>query len=112
MRINLNCPYDEKDIAKSLGARWDIARKVWYIVDVEDLTPFMRWIAREEPAKQSQPQKKKEHHTQTKRTHKAGIVTRSAFVPHCGCYHVLPWEDCEHTEQAAQSAMFEMLVAR
>ena len=44
MRIDLNCPYAEKDVAKGLGARWDAARKVWFIVDVEDLTPFMRWI--------------------------------------------------------------------
>jgi len=97
MRINLNCPYAEKDLAKSLGARWDIARKVWYIVDVEDLTPFMRWIAKDEPAKQPK-QVKKEHRTHTRTMHKAGAVTRSAFVPHCGCHHVLPWEDCEHTK--------------
>jgi hypothetical protein len=44
MRIDLNCPYAEKDVARRLGARWDAARKVWFIVDVEDLTPFMRWI--------------------------------------------------------------------
>lgn len=44
MRINLNCPFAEKEDAKLLGARWDVARKVWYIVDVEDLTPYMRWI--------------------------------------------------------------------
>lgn len=44
MRINLQCPFADKDAAKSLGARWDAARKTWYIVDMEDLTPFMRWI--------------------------------------------------------------------
>ena len=26
----------------------------------------------------------------------------------CGCY-VLPWEDCEHTDDAAQREMYEML---
>lgn len=52
MRINLNCPYAEKDQAKSLGARWDAARKTWYIENVEDLTPFMRWVETEKPATQ------------------------------------------------------------
>lgn len=44
MRINLSCPYAEKDDAKALGARWDARLKTWYIEDVEDLTPFMRWL--------------------------------------------------------------------
>lgn len=92
MRINLNCPYAEKDIAKSLGARWDIARKVWFIVDVEDLTPFMRWIAGVKPSKQ---QSKKAHRRPNSKT---AVATKSAYVPHCGCAHVLPWEDCEHTK--------------
>lgn len=30
MRINLQVPYAEKDAAKRLGARWDMARKVWF----------------------------------------------------------------------------------
>lgn len=46
MRINLDCPFSEKDHAKALGARWDVARKIWYIENVEDLTPFMRWIGK------------------------------------------------------------------
>ena len=44
MRINLNTKYKEKDLVRSLGAQWDIARKTWFIVDVKDLTPFMQWI--------------------------------------------------------------------
>jgi hypothetical protein len=44
MRINLTTPFSDKDAAKALGAKWDGKRKVWYIVDVADLTPFMRWI--------------------------------------------------------------------
>jgi len=44
MRVNLDCPYAEKDQAKSMGARWDAALRVWYVKDVEDLTPFMRWL--------------------------------------------------------------------
>lgn len=40
----LDVPFAEKDEAKRLGARWNVARKKWYIQDIEDLTPFMRWM--------------------------------------------------------------------
>lgn len=93
MRINLNCHYADKDIAKSLGARWDMARKVWYIVDVEDLTPFMRWIANKEP---SRP-----HGKQPDNNSKPTVITKSRHFSHCECTHVLPWEDCEHTSAIA-----------
>lgn len=90
MRINLVTPFAEKDAAKALGARWDGTRKVWYITDVEDLTPFAKWIpdlaaARATPApapsKLSAP----------------GVRTGPALAPaHCGC-QVLPWVACEHS---------------
>src|SRR5450830_802080 len=31
MRINLVTPFTEKDAVKALGARWDSAKKLWYI---------------------------------------------------------------------------------
>lgn len=45
MRINLTCPYEDKDEAKSLGARWDAAKKVWYIINPTSLAPFARWLS-------------------------------------------------------------------
>ena len=51
MRVNLNVPYAQKDEAKKLGARWDPARKIWYVIDVEDLNPFMRWIKKPQAVK-------------------------------------------------------------
>lgn len=51
MRTNLVVPYAEKDEAWSLGAKWDGARKVWYVEDIDDLKPFLRWI----PAHLKQP---------------------------------------------------------
>jgi hypothetical protein len=100
MRINLVTPFAEKDAVKALGARWDAARKVWYVVDVADLTPFMRWIpdmdtALKSPATgtarvKAPPPKPQPQPSQ-------GVSTRPRIeVPHCGC-NVLPWEDCEHT---------------
>jgi hypothetical protein len=77
MRINLATPYADKDKVKSLGARWDATRKVWYIVDVADLTPFMAWIPDLAAASGDRPK-------------------QAAPQPGCEC-NALPWEDCIHT---------------
>lgn len=85
MRTNLNVPFAEKDEAKALGARWDPARKCWYVQD-RDLGPFARWV-REPGAAAAAP---------------AGAPAKAprtgpAQPPvHCGC-DVLPWEPCIHT---------------
>lgn len=44
MRINLQVPYSDKESVKSLGAKWDVARKTWYIIDPQDLEQFKKWI--------------------------------------------------------------------
>lgn len=159
MRINLRCPFAEKDQAKALGAKWDLAKKTWYITDVEDITPFMRWIS--QPPPQSMPggggsislsqylstayagykglsakaarafgipypleagwvqkyadrtisNEALKHLPKTSVQKKARppeesfkpIITTSAPVKSCGCSHVLPWEDCEHTAEASEA---------
>ena len=99
MRINLVTPFAEKDAAKALGARWDAAKKCWYIVDVADLTPFLCWIPNMEAAMAGTTDGVKRL---TKDTSKdqvnefQGLTTGPAEAPHCGC-DVLPWEDCAHT---------------
>jgi hypothetical protein len=99
MRINLKTPFAEKDAVKALGARWDAAQKLWYIVDVADLTPFLRWIPNgdaahaspEATAPQASPGRAPPPRTQAPPKAKAGND-----VPHCGC-DVLPWQDCAHS---------------
>lgn len=99
MRINLVTPFADKDKAKALGARWDPARKVWYIVDVADLTPFMRWIpdlaaatAAASDTGPAAPIAKPAAKAST-----PAITTKpSQAVASCGC-KALPWEDCAHT---------------
>ena len=44
MRTYLNVSFAEKEEAKKHGARWDAQRKKWYAENVEDLTPFLKWI--------------------------------------------------------------------
>ena len=104
MRINLVTPFAEKDAAKALGARWDAAKKLWYIVDVADLTPFLRWIPDVDAATANAlegavlPSKQAEE-ASIKRS--AGVITTSTLkVPHCGC-SVRAWEDCSHTTSNA-----------
>ena len=96
MRINLVTPFSEKDAAKALGARWDSAKKVWYIVDVEDLTPFLRWIPNLDAAQDTGATALASPKASMVKV-KPPVVSKPAVeVPHCGC-NVLPWEDCEHS---------------
>lgn len=44
MRTFLNVPFSENEIAKRLGAQWSTAYKSWYIEDVENVRPFMKWM--------------------------------------------------------------------
>ncbi len=58
MRINLQCPYEDKDYVKNLGAKWDSDKKVWYIRHPISLAPFSRWLS-EEVIKNYKTKKKK-----------------------------------------------------
>lgn len=104
MRINLITPFAEKDAVKALGARWDSARKIWYVVDPEDLTPFMRWIPNIDAATEDAAVVGKggtgaiaASVAKVTPKDKASVVTGPAGeIAHCGC-DVLPWMDCAHT---------------
>ncbi len=101
MRINLVTSFAEKDQAKALGARWDAVRKQWYIVDVADLAPFMRWIpdlvaasqnVLDAPSARAVPPMKA-----VDEKSRAGTITKPliSIVP-CTCA-ALPWEHCVHS---------------
>lgn len=101
MRINLVTPFADKDKAKALGARWDSTQRLWYIVDVVDLTPFMRWIpemnaAMDSSRGQGSPAAPKPPKASSKQPKAPASTQSSHVVPHCGCA-VLPWDDCVHT---------------
>jgi Domain of unknown function (DUF5710) len=43
--INLKVPFNEKDQAKSLGARWNANAKLWYVPQGLDAAPFEKWLS-------------------------------------------------------------------
>jgi hypothetical protein len=106
MRVNLQVSFEEKDEAKRLGARWDPARKTWYLQDVEDLTPFMQWITptrltmAAECKKLMKPSHQRMKNRKARIDSKPGVATHRTdhSLPDCGCTHVAPWEHCQHTE--------------
>lgn len=58
MRMNLKVPFAEKEEAKKLGARWDAAMKLWYVISEGDLDAFSRWSPMSyEESTASQPSK-------------------------------------------------------
>ena len=42
--IDLQVPFEERHLAKALGARWDSLRRVWYVGAHRDLKPFQQWL--------------------------------------------------------------------
>lgn len=103
MRINLVTPFAEKDAVKALGARWDPAKKVWYITDVADLGPFQRWIPDQAAAISGAAAAPAGRPNTRTAPGAAGSASRPAArkpvamdVAHCGC-PVLPWESCVHS---------------
>jgi len=40
----LNVPFAEKEDAKRLGAKWDAAKKKWYVPQGVDVDAFSRWM--------------------------------------------------------------------
>lgn len=94
MRLNLKVPFAEKDEAKKLGARWDPARKLWYIENKEDLAPFSRWSPspHDTAAETAQPQKR----ASVARQASSGFVhVGSKYVEHPRVCDCPPWEVCD-----------------
>jgi len=44
MIVELKVPYDDKDRAKALGAKWNSTKKTWFVADCEDLSAFKEWL--------------------------------------------------------------------
>lgn len=44
MAVYLDVPFEEKDEAKALGARWDRDAKRWFVPNDKDAAPFLKWM--------------------------------------------------------------------
>jgi hypothetical protein len=43
-RVELRVPYEDKDRAKRLGARWDPVARLWFVPEELDSARFERWL--------------------------------------------------------------------
>ena len=43
-RVYLDCPYEEKDLCKGAGGRWDPDARKWYVPQGDDPNRFKRWL--------------------------------------------------------------------
>ena len=86
MKTYLRVPFAEKDEAKRLGARWDPAKKQWYVQNAPNLAAFERWLPAQGDLVTAAA-------TPAART-KAAPVQAGAhyFELPCDC---LPWLGCE-----------------
>lgn len=55
-RIYLDVPYEEKEDAKKLGARWDRKVKSWFVREGADLEAVSKWMPKEGEEKSRAPQ--------------------------------------------------------
>lgn len=44
MKTYLRVPFSEHDEARRLGAKWNNARKLWYVENVEKIEDFIKWF--------------------------------------------------------------------
>ena len=51
-RVYLNCPFDEKDLCKGAGGRWDPDMRMWYVPGGDDPNMFKRWLPKDYKDKQ------------------------------------------------------------
>jgi len=99
MRTDLKVPFAEKDEAKKLGARWDAARKIWYVDGAKDLAAFARWSPTPHTGAGSAtpaPQSGRQQAT-------GKVIVGSKYVertPVCDCP---PWEVCDRCRSMALS---------
>nr|SPS05716.1 conserved protein of unknown function [Candidatus Nitrotoga fabula] len=64
MKTYLRVPFSEHDEARRLGARWNNARKLWYVEDVENIAAFIKWFRPEHLAPHKPNKVPKKRHRQ------------------------------------------------
>jgi hypothetical protein len=104
MRHNLKVPFADKDAAKKLGARWDAARKIWYVADQVDVAPFIKWSPTPHDDSSASPTSvvPKSGSAKTQATGKVIVGSNYLERPRvCDC---LPWDVCDKCQATALNA--------
>ena len=47
-RFYLDCPFEEKDMCKRIGGKWDADLKKWYVPKNLETKAFRRWWPKDE----------------------------------------------------------------
>lgn len=102
MRTNLKVPFAEKEEAKKLGAKWDAARKVWYVEDKADMAPFSKWAPSPHETSGSAVAAPKASSVKTQQS-TGKIIVGSEYVPQARVCECLPWDVCEKCQSTALS---------
>jgi hypothetical protein len=100
MRFDLKVPFAEKDAAKTQGARWDAAAKIWYIIGKNNMAPFSKWSPTPSDLSAA-PVSKKAAHAVTQATGK--VYVGSDYVEHPRVCECLPWDVCDKCRATALS---------
>ncbi len=100
MRMNLKVPFAEKDEAKKLGARWDAARKIWYVDGKSDMAPFARWAPT--PADGVDASSSAQKSAAPARQESTGkFIVGSDYVERPRVCDCLPWNVCDRCSATA-----------
>lgn len=102
MRFNLKVPFAEKDQAKKLGARWDAARKIWYVEGREDVAPFSKWSPSPHDASAESVQSPKGP-APRKHSSPGRVFVGSKYVEYPRVCDCLPWDVCDKCRTTALS---------
>lgn len=94
MRTNLKVPFAEKDAAKKLGARWDAARKLWYVDGITDMAPFSKWAPTPHDGAASSEAPVRSA-TGSKDQSAGCVIVGTKYVAQTRVCECLPWDDCE-----------------
>ena len=49
LRVDLEVPFADNAEAQRRGARWDAAKRVWFVPENRDASAFARWLAPAQP---------------------------------------------------------------
>jgi len=99
VRYDLKVPFAEKDAAKKLGARWDAARKTWYVIGRDDLAAFAKWSPR--PQGEASPAPAFQARATAKAPAGGKVHVGSAYVERPQVCQCLPWETCDKCREFA-----------